>query len=107
MLEYTCKINKYGGKLEMQETNHRELSKQEGTIGYIIGKNRDKIDATTTKEELFGLCEQLLWDSDNNGKVAFLYYLERKKTYEEALQFVYDYYFRGDGYGVITKRRFS
>lgn len=83
---------------------HKELSKQQGTIGYLIAQNRDKIDAARTKEELIGICEQMLWDSDNKGKTAFLFYLGRKKTFEDALQFVYDYLLRGDGYGVITRR---
>lgn len=77
---------------------NRKLSEKEGTIGYEIKNHIEEINKLKTKEEIIKYCENLLANIEGNvkGKMNFMHYLQKKRTAEDMLVYIWDYWFAGD-----------
>lgn len=84
--------------LEIEAQQPKLLSEKEGTIGYEIKNHIEEINKIQTKEEMVAYFEKLLSKIDDNskGKKSFMNYLKRKRTVEDMLAYVWDYWFAGD-----------
>lgn len=78
-----------------------ELSTKQGAIGYVIMQNKSRIDAARNMQELIQVCEEMLIDSNNCDKENFLSNVKSKKDHFGVLNYIYNYMFKGDGFGVI------
>ena len=89
---------------EMDEAlNERELSKEKRSISKIFVDNRDRINKTSTKEELVSVIKDLLADVSPERTAKIFAALNSKKDYFRALQYIYDFILKGDDLGVIRE----
>lgn len=79
----------------------RELSTKENSISKIFIDNKDKINATTTKQSLVDIIKDLLKDLNPSRTDRIFKILDSKKDYFSALQYIYDFILKGDDFGVI------
>ena len=81
----------------------RELSTKERSISKIFVDNRDRINKTSTKEELVSVIKDLLKDVSPERTTKIFAALNSKKDYFRALQYIYDFILKGDDLGVIRE----
>lgn len=81
-----------------EEKNNKNISDREGTIGHLIKQNIEEINKLKTKDEIVKYCENLLTQIEGNvkGKQSFMHYLLKKKTAEDMLIYIWDYWLAGD-----------
>ena len=83
--------------------NERELSRKERSISKILVDNKDKINATSSKEELVSVVRDLLKDVNPERTEKIFRALNSKRDYFKALQYIYDFILKGDDLGVIKE----
>lgn len=81
----------------------KELSTKNRSISKIFVDNKDKINATSSKEELVSLVKDLLKDVNPQRTEKIFYALNSKRDYFKALQYIYDFILKGDDLGVIKE----
>lgn len=88
---------------ESAALNERELSTKDRAISKIFVDNRDRINKTSTKEELVSVIKDLLADVSPERTAKIFAALNSKKDYFRALQYIYDFILKGDDLGVIRE----
>ena len=83
--------------------NERELSRKERSISKVLVDNKDKINATSSKEELVSVVRDLLKDVNPERTEKIFRALNSKRDYFKALQYIYDFILKGDDLGVIKE----
>lgn len=86
-----------------EELVEKELSTKDRSISKIFVDNKDKINATSSKEELVSLVKDLLKDVNPARTEKIFYALNSKRDYFKALQYIYDFILKGDDLGVIKE----
>lgn len=81
----------------------KELSTKNRSISKIFVDNKDKINATSSKEELVSLVKDLLKDVNPQRTEKIFRALNSKRDYFKALQYIYDFILKGDDLGVIKE----
>lgn len=83
----------------------RELSTKERSISKILLDNKDRIDSSTSKEELISVVRDILKEVNPERTRKIFAALNSKKDYFRALQYIYDFILKGDDLGVIRKSK--
>lgn len=81
----------------------KELSTKNSSISKIFVDNKDKINATSSKEELVSVVKNLLKDVNPERTDKIFRALNSKRDYFKALQYIYDFILKGDDLGVIKE----
>lgn len=81
----------------------KELSTKNRSISKIFVDNKDKINATSSKEELVSVVRDLLKDVNPERTEKIFRALNSKRDYFKALQYIYDFILKGDDLGVIKE----
>ena len=81
----------------------KELSTKNRSISKIFVDNKDKINATSSKEELVSVVKDLLKDVNPQRTEKIFRALNSKRDYFKALQYIYDFILKGDDLGVIKE----
>lgn len=81
----------------------KELSTKNRSISKILVDNKDKINATSSKEALVSVVRDLLKDVNPERTEKIFRALNSKRDYFKALQYIYDFILKGDDLGVIKE----
>lgn len=99
---YGESCNKSGSDME-ESLVEKELSTKNRSISKIFVDNKDKINSTSSKEELVSLVKDLLKDVNPERTEKIFRALNSKRDYFKALQYIYDFILKGDDLGVIKE----
>lgn len=79
--------------------DHIELSKKDGTAAKLLVDNKNKLDATTSKEQIIDFVTNLFKEAelDTPWTRKFLQNMNRKRDYFGALKYAYDAMLAADG----------
>ena len=94
----------YGTLKLTEEKAHKDLSTKEGTLSKLFIDNKDRINNTTTRDELAAVLKDIIKDNNSPKIKEIEAKINSIKDHTKLLSYVYNFILKGDNVGSIERK---
>jgi len=94
----------YGTLKLTEEKAHKDLSTKEGTLSKLFIDNKDRINNTTTRDELAAVLKDIIKDNNSPKIKEIEAKINGIKDHAKLLSYVYNFILKGDNVGSIERK---